>query len=114
MSTPSPARLDRFHRSPAWGDGVFRNRLPTPVMQGNSAKTMSRFLFERAEREPPAPLPSVAVDPAVLTGPVHDGLRVTWLGHSTALLEIAGRRVLLDPVWSDRASPVQFSGPKRF
>jgi L-ascorbate metabolism protein UlaG (beta-lactamase superfamily) len=39
---------------------------------------------------------------------------VTWLGHSTTLLEIDGHRVLTDPVWGDRASPVQFAGPKRF
>jgi L-ascorbate metabolism protein UlaG (beta-lactamase superfamily) len=114
MVSPTPSRLDRFRRSPAWNGRGFQNRLATTVMQGGSARTMSRFLFERAEREPPGPLPSVPVDPAVLAGPVFDGLRVTWLGHSTALIEIAGRRVLLDPVWSERASPVQFGGPKRF
>jgi L-ascorbate metabolism protein UlaG (beta-lactamase superfamily) len=42
------------------------------------------------------------------------GLRVTWLGHSTTLIEIDGFRVLTDPVWSERISPVSFAGPKRF
>jgi L-ascorbate metabolism protein UlaG (beta-lactamase superfamily) len=42
------------------------------------------------------------------------GFRVTWLGHSTVLLEIDGRRVLTDPVFGERASPVGFAGPRRF
>ena len=42
------------------------------------------------------------------------GLRATWLGHSTVLIEIDGVRVLTDPVWGPRASPSRFAGPKRF
>ena len=42
------------------------------------------------------------------------GLRVTWFGHSAVLLEIDGFRVLLDPMFDERASPLRWSGPKRF
>jgi L-ascorbate metabolism protein UlaG (beta-lactamase superfamily) len=42
------------------------------------------------------------------------GLRITWLGHSTVLIEIDGVRVLTDPVWSERASPFSWIGPQRF
>jgi L-ascorbate metabolism protein UlaG (beta-lactamase superfamily) len=42
------------------------------------------------------------------------GLRVTWLGHSTTLVEIDRYRILTDPVWSERISPVSFAGPRRF
>lgn len=42
------------------------------------------------------------------------GLRVTWLGHATVLVEIDGVNVLTDPIFSQRASPVQFMGPRRF
>ncbi|TRZ92172.1 MAG: hypothetical protein D4R84_12855, partial [Rhodocyclaceae bacterium] len=42
------------------------------------------------------------------------GLRATWLGHSTVLIEIDGLRVLTDPVWGQRASPSRLAGPKRF
>jgi L-ascorbate metabolism protein UlaG (beta-lactamase superfamily) len=41
-------------------------------------------------------------------------LRVTWLGHSTMVLEIDGLRVLTDPVFGQRASPVSFAGARRF
>jgi L-ascorbate metabolism protein UlaG (beta-lactamase superfamily) len=39
---------------------------------------------------------------------------VTWLGHSTVLVEIDGVRLLTDPVWGERVSPVSFAGPRRF
>jgi L-ascorbate metabolism protein UlaG (beta-lactamase superfamily) len=41
-------------------------------------------------------------------------LRITWLGHSSSLVEIDGVRVLIDPVWDERASPTPWAGPKRF
>lgn len=39
---------------------------------------------------------------------------MTWVGHSSFLLQLGGLNILLDPVWSARASPVQFAGPKRW
>jgi L-ascorbate metabolism protein UlaG (beta-lactamase superfamily) len=45
---------------------------------------------------------------------VHGGeLRVTWVNHSTFLIQTEGLNVLTDPIWSERCSPVQFAGPKR-
>ena len=38
---------------------------------------------------------------------------VTWVGHSTLLIQLEGVNILTDPQWSDRASPVSFAGPKR-
>jgi len=55
------------------------------------------------------------VDPLPLWSKrASSGLRVTWLGHSTLLIEIDGARILTDPVWSNRVSPLPFAGPKRF
>jgi L-ascorbate metabolism protein UlaG (beta-lactamase superfamily) len=71
------------------------------------------FLCGGERRVPQAPLPSVnPLD--CWRRPVESGLRATWLGHSTVLLEIDGWRVLTDPVWGPRASPSRFVGPKRF
>lgn len=43
----------------------------------------------------------------------HDDLRITMVGHATMLIQTAGLNILTDPVWSDRASPLAFAGPKR-
>lgn len=103
-----------MRHSPAWGEDRFRNHLETVVQMRPSLSVLKRFAFEGEKRTPPAPLPSVLLDRAVLSGPAFDGVRATWLGHSTTLIEIAGRRVLLDPVWSERASPSDLFGPRRF
>jgi beta-lactamase superfamily II metal-dependent hydrolase len=42
-----------------------------------------------------------------------DGMRVTMVGHASMLVQVAGLNILTDPVWSDRASPFTFAGPKR-
>jgi N-acyl-phosphatidylethanolamine-hydrolysing phospholipase D len=42
-----------------------------------------------------------------------DDVRITWVGHATFLVQIAGLNILTDPVWSERASPVQWAGPRR-
>lgn len=42
-----------------------------------------------------------------------DELRVTYVGHVTFLIQTQGLNILTDPVWSERASPVSFAGPKR-
>ncbi|MFN2572216.1 MAG: MBL fold metallo-hydrolase [Gemmatimonadales bacterium] len=39
---------------------------------------------------------------------------VTWVGHSSLLLQLGGLNILTDPIWSERASPVSFAGPRRW
>ncbi len=43
----------------------------------------------------------------------HDKIAATFIGHSTFLVQIGGIRVLTDPIWSERCSPVSFAGPRR-
>jgi L-ascorbate metabolism protein UlaG (beta-lactamase superfamily) len=44
---------------------------------------------------------------------VDTGLRVSFVGHASLLVQAAGRNILIDPVWSQRVSPFSFIGPKR-
>ncbi|MGH8821143.1 MAG: MBL fold metallo-hydrolase, partial [Rhodoferax sp.] len=75
--------------------------------------TLGEFLCGGVRRVPRAPLPSNDPRDGWRRAP-GTGLRATWLGHSTVLIEIDGLRVLTDPVWGLRASPSQLAGPKRF
>jgi L-ascorbate metabolism protein UlaG (beta-lactamase superfamily) len=74
---------------------------------------MREYFFGGQRRTPPAPLPSMNPLAEWARAP-QTGLRATWLGHSTVLVEVDGLRVLTDPVWGERASPFSFAGPKRF
>ena len=102
--------------SPRYRDGVFSNTLPvgSTLKKGTMLSTMVEFAFGgEPRRVPHAPLPSE--DPREHWQRTPDsGLRATWLGHSTVLLEVDGLRVLTDPVWGLRASPSSVMGPKRF
>jgi L-ascorbate metabolism protein UlaG (beta-lactamase superfamily) len=112
---PSGLRLERIKASPRFVGGSFRNTTPVSpgLKPGTGFSTMRDFLFGGQRRVPVAPLPSEnPLDQ--WTKPPDSGLRATWLGHSTVLLEIDGFRVLTDPVWGDRVSPFAFAGPKRF
>ena len=76
-------------------------------------KVLPQFLTNREQRTPDHPL-HFRTDTTLFGDEPRTGLRVTWFGHSAALIEIDGLRVLLDPVWDLRASPVSWAGPKRF
>jgi L-ascorbate metabolism protein UlaG (beta-lactamase superfamily) len=107
-------RRERVLASPRFRDGSFHNtHRVTPGLKGNPLPTLGEYFFGGSQRVPPAALP--LLDPrATWLAPPETGLRTTWLGHSTLLLEIDGARVLTDPVFGERASPVSFAGPKRF
>lgn len=61
----------------------------------------------------PAPWPrSVPIVEAAPEAQV-EGLRITMVGHATLLIQAAGLNLVTDPVWSERASPLSFAGPKR-
>lgn len=105
------ARLERIKASPAWAGDRFRNTQALPRgVSGVPMPTIAEFLCGGERRVPARPLPSLDPSPAWTRAP-QSGLRATWLGHSTVLLEIDGYRVLTDPVWGTRASPTQLAGP---
>ena len=93
----------------------YMNPVPTSVGAWSTFfKVLWLFLTNREERTPKQALGPFRTDPRVYEKPPASGLRVTWMGHSTTLLEIDGVRVLVDPVWEQRTAPVEWFGPKRF
>lgn len=93
----------------------FQNPVPTTVGGLSFAfKILPQYLSNKAETEPKVPIGPFRTEVGVFGRAPASGLRVTWFGHSGFLLEIDGLRILVDPVWEQRASPVQFMGPKRF
>ena len=109
-------RLERMHASAQWREGAFRNIATIAAGLRNPAAKMpslSEFLCGGERRAPAGPLPVGDPREDWLRAP-STGLRATWLGHSSVLVEIDGARVLTDPVFGKRASPSQLAGPKRF
>lgn len=108
---PDLERRRRFAHSPQWRDGRFRN--PQPIWN-NLTSALGAALRPSPHARPAEPVPVARVDAAALRAAPGSGLRITWLGHSTTLIEIDGVRVLTDPVWGERASPVDWLGVRRW
>jgi len=99
---------EHMRRSRQFHDGRFRNLAP-PLVQSTKARDLiGEMLFGEQQRKPTGPVPLVPPGP-----PAGAGLHVTWYGHASSLVEIEGRKVLLDPVWGTRVSPSRLVGPKR-
>ncbi|RMH87707.1 hypothetical protein EA797_20565 [Stutzerimonas zhaodongensis] len=107
-------RLERVRASPQFDGRHFCNTgvtLNLDLVAG--VRLLPELLLNGYKRRPKQSLPLVRPHEAWLR-PAGTGLRTTWLGHSTVLIELDGRKILTDPVFSARASPFSFAGPKRF
>ena len=109
----SGSRANAYYSGPASDhfDGVrFFN--PNGVRPRGPGAFLKWQLGDRGEAWPrsfPSPF-SGDRPPARFDG---EGLRITHVGHATFLIQARGKSILIDPVWSERASPVSFAGPKR-
>lgn len=102
-------RLAKMKASPQYKDGKFRNERE---LYNNVLGSLTGFINKSKQASPKAELPVIKRAKADFVSP--QDLRLTWLGHSTVLIEIEGKRFLTDPVWGERTSPFSFMGPKRW
>jgi L-ascorbate metabolism protein UlaG (beta-lactamase superfamily) len=92
----------------------FLNPIPTNEAMGNLIPIFKEYYTNKAENTPKKQLGPFKTDLSILAAPPASGLRITLVGHSSLLIEIDGKRMLTDPVWSERVSISQLFGPKRF
>ncbi len=112
-------RRERIRQSPHFKDGQFQNLEYTPAFaEGYSPwKVIYKFLFRKNPNNIPAqPIPGIQTN---LKSLPPDGNRLVWFGHSSYYLQIAGVKMLIDPVFSNYASPVPgftkaFAGANRY
>lgn len=106
--------LGHYADSPQFADGRFHNPLPRPAL--GFWKTL-RLIRDSLWNKPTDAFPAVAPPVLALSArqlaqaPDHSLFR---LGHSTLLIKLRGGWWITDPVFAERASPVQWAGPKRF
>jgi L-ascorbate metabolism protein UlaG (beta-lactamase superfamily) len=105
---------EKYGHSPNYYNGKFNNLIKTHEGRkpGTFFDMVGEIIFGDEEREPKFELPVNKLGPSFFKSSPADGLRVTWMGHSSVLVEIDGRCILIDPVWSDRIGPL--IGRKRF
>src|SRR5690606_19980337 len=111
---PSGARLERIKKSPQYKDGAFQNQSETPSFTGGASffTVLKDFLFGKHERKAPEyDLPSLMHDLNIAPSTKPE---ITWFGHSSYLIQVNGKNILVDPVFSGRTSPVSYLGTKAF
>ena len=100
---------------PAKKGNKYQNTLPThDAGFDKMIPIMREYMNNKAESTPRKTLGPFRTDVSIYKTPPQNGLRVTWVGHSSLLIEIDGFTILTDPVWSNRVSFTQLMGPKRF
>jgi L-ascorbate metabolism protein UlaG (beta-lactamase superfamily) len=109
---PRNERLQRISQSAQYRGGKFVDTLPR--QEPNTVAAGKRWLRGVPHSQPDAPLPVLARQTSDFEAPPVSELRITWFGHSSLLVEIEGKRILVDPVWGDRCSPSSVVGPTRF
>jgi L-ascorbate metabolism protein UlaG (beta-lactamase superfamily) len=113
-SSAKGKRLKKIKASKNYKNGKFENEEHTEMMAGDASyPKMIKKMFEKDPlRQPNKPIPTGIsnFEQAIHT----DEFKITWFGHSSYLLQVAGKNILVDPVFSERTSPFQFLGTKRF
>ncbi|MDR3221191.1 MAG: MBL fold metallo-hydrolase [Candidatus Accumulibacter sp.] len=106
---PDGEEMTLLRNSPHYRDGRFQNLIPTPVLAEDSNVVSALFssLTTRGERlRPETPIPVLKTDLKALDRRA-DG--VVWFGHFSCFVQLAGQRILIDPVFSTYAAPVPFA-----
>ncbi|MBN1465424.1 MBL fold metallo-hydrolase [candidate division KSB1 bacterium] len=113
---PSAAQKRRYAASAHYANGQFSNLVETSLRHPEMSflQTLRHAFNADADRISQQPLPFTKVKESIFAVIDRETVQITWLGHSTVLMQFEGHTLLTDPMFGDRASPVSFMGPKRF
>ena len=101
---------NRYHTASP-GDHFDGTRFFNPGQPATDRSLADILRWKFGER--PARWPATVPVEQARPDPAPQRLTITMIGHATLLIQAAGVNILTDPVWSDRASPLSFAGPKR-
>ena len=101
---------ERLEASPNFKNGKFQNLEPTRMMTGTNTRseTIKKFIKGVENDKPEEPIESVEFDKKKFLAQDGDTIKFTWFGHSTVLLNLNGKIIITDPVFTKAASPVPF------
>jgi L-ascorbate metabolism protein UlaG (beta-lactamase superfamily) len=108
-----PAAANAYYAGPVSDhfDGqIFFNPGGTPP---GSFRNLLRWQFSGEKKDWPASRPSPFAKAKPAASVAQNQMVITHIGHASFLFQISGVNILVDPVWSERTSPVSFAGPKR-
>jgi len=108
------ARLKRVEASEHWDKDEDRFVDVMPRKEPSILRILPKWLEKPVPHRRPTQLPRLSPTKASFAQAPVSQLRVTWLGHSTLIVEIENRRILIDPVWGDYVAPLDIKTTRRF
>jgi hypothetical protein len=105
---------DNHLGSPHYYDGKFHNHNGLKLVSPSFWRATKAVLFEGANKIPARPLPVLRLDKKHFQNNNLGNFSFVWLGHASVLLHLEGKYFLTDPMFSERSSFTQWTGPKRF
>lgn len=114
--THSDVKKMTFKNSGHYENGIFLNQIPTKMDMTLSklGSILKDYLNGIPRQRPDTPLPVLPVDSMTIATKPDSMARITWFGHSTFLLEMNGKNILLDPMFGEASAPHPWLGPSRF
>lgn len=108
-------RLERIKKSPQYRKDKFYNLVETPMSGENTSMWESAWKFIKGgdNREPDKVIKTIPFSEADFENS-NQGISFSWFGHSTVLLRVDEKNILIDPVFSNHASPFSFIGAQGF
>lgn len=105
-----------YEKSGHYSDGVFhnQNRAKLAMNFSEMGKSLVDLIKGDPNRQPDFDLPVIILDSLDIVNNPDSLTRLTWFGHSTFLVEIDGKKILIDPMFGETPSPVPFIGTKRY
>jgi L-ascorbate metabolism protein UlaG (beta-lactamase superfamily) len=105
-------KMDKINKSKQFRNDKFNNYKPSPDWGFfKMFPVMWDFLVSNNDRKPDIILPTQKVDFSKITNANSDELKITWIGHSSQIINIDGKIVLTDPIFENRTA---FMGPSRY
>lgn len=106
---PSGNRLERIKKSPHYRDGQFQNLNPTPQLAEDTSMPKVLFKFFFSKKENITPKKKFIFTKSDLKNLDPEENIYVWMGHSSYFMQIEGKKILVDPVFSGNASPLSFT-----
>jgi len=113
---PSPSQIELFQNSGHYKNGVFQNETPTSMDMGFTKfmSVLKDYIVGIPNNAPKKPLPVLPIDSLEIVNRPELTTRLTWFGHSAFLLEIQGKKILIDPMFGSTPAPHPWLGRSRF
>lgn len=110
---PNKKQKREYSKLENFQDGKFTNQQASP-MEVNYWKIFKELTGKSPNRNPAKNVDIEEIDSLAIVNHNAKSTKLNWFGHSTFLLEIDGKKILIDPMFGDSPSPISFLGTKRY